>query len=86
LEEILRQLHFRYELGFKPDALDSKRHRLRVELADLGKNRRKKVRLRYRSAYVAIPRGIAQSVPALGEGEEATSGTGVADQPNGNPK
>ncbi len=52
LEEILRQLHGRYELGFKPEALDGKRHTLRVKLADAVKNQHKGVRLRYRAAYV----------------------------------
>jgi hypothetical protein len=59
LEEILRQLHFRYELGFKPEALDGKRHKLRVKLADAAKSQGKEVRLRYRAAYVAIPHGIS---------------------------
>jgi hypothetical protein len=63
LEEILRQLHFRYQLGFKPEALDGKRHKLRVQLADPVKNQRKGVRLRYRAAYVAIP-GWDQAVSA----------------------
>ena len=54
LEEILQQLHFRYELGFKPEALDGKRHKLRVKLADAAKNQHKGVRLRYRTAYVPI--------------------------------
>lgn len=56
LEEILRQLHFRYELGFKPETLDGKRHRLRVELAGSAKNQHRGVRLRYRAAYVPIAR------------------------------
>jgi len=34
LGEILQQLHGRYELGFRPEALDGKRHKLRVKLAD----------------------------------------------------
>jgi hypothetical protein len=55
LEEILQQLHFRYELGFKPDILDGKRHKLTVKLAGAVKNQRKGVRLRYRSAYVPVP-------------------------------
>lgn len=55
LAEILRQLHFRYELGFKPEVLDGKRHKLRVQLADTVKNQHKAVRLRYRLAYVPIP-------------------------------
>ena len=54
LAEILRQLHFRYELGFKPDALDGKRHQLRVKLSDAAKNHHKGVRLRYRLAFVPI--------------------------------
>jgi len=54
LEEILQQLHGRYELGFKPEALDGKRHKLRVELAVAGKNQHKGVRLRSRAAYVPV--------------------------------
>lgn len=54
LEEILQQLHFRYELGFKPEVLDSKRHKLRVELADSVRKQCKGVRLRYRAAYVPV--------------------------------
>jgi hypothetical protein len=54
LEEILQQLHCRYELGFKPEALDGKRHKLRVELADAGKSQHKGVRLRSRAAYVPV--------------------------------
>jgi hypothetical protein len=54
LEEILQQLHFRYELGFKPEALDGKRHQLRVKLTDAVKNQHKEVRLRYRAAYVPV--------------------------------
>ena len=59
LEEILRQLHFRYELGFRPEALDGKHHKLRVKLADPLKNQRKEVRLRYRAAYVATLHGLS---------------------------
>jgi hypothetical protein len=40
----------RYELGFKPEARDGKRHKLSVKLADAVKNQHKGVRLRYRSA------------------------------------
>lgn len=58
LEEILRQLRFRFELGFKPETLDGKRHELRVKLADAVKSRHKGVRLRYRAAYVATGPGI----------------------------
>jgi len=56
LEEILHQLHFRYELGFKPETLDGQRHKLRVELTASAKNQRQGVRLRYRAAYVPIAR------------------------------
>jgi hypothetical protein len=52
LEEILQQLHFRYELGFVPDNLDGKRHKLTVKLAHRMKNHHKGVRLKYRAAYV----------------------------------
>jgi hypothetical protein len=55
LEEILQHLHFRYELGFRPEALDGKRHKLRVKLTAAVKNQGKGVHLRYRAAYVAIP-------------------------------
>ena len=58
LAEILEQLHFRYELGFKPEALDGKRHKLRVQLADTVKNQHKDVRLRYRLAYVPVPPAV----------------------------
>ena len=51
LEEILRQLHGRYELGFKPEVLDGKRHKLLVTLSDAAKKQHK-VRLRHRLAYV----------------------------------
>lgn len=54
LGEILQQLHFRYELGFTPEALDGKRHELRIMLADAAKNPHKGVRLRHRPAYVPI--------------------------------
>ena len=58
LEEILRQLHFRYELGFEPQTLDGKRHKLAVELAKPARNQHKGVRLRYREAYVPTAQGM----------------------------
>ena len=58
LEEILRQLHFRYELGFEPPTLDGKRHKLVVELAKAARNQHKGVRLRYREAYVPTAQGM----------------------------
>jgi hypothetical protein len=57
LEEILEQLHFRYELGFKPQTLDGKRHKLRVELAGTAKHEHRGVRLRHRPAYVPVSAG-----------------------------
>lgn len=62
LEEILSQLHFRYELGFKPEALDGKRHKLSVKLVDVVRSQHTGVRLRYRAAYVPIRRGDRKSV------------------------
>jgi len=54
LKQILEQLHSRYELGFKPDSLDGKRHKLTVELTQAAKKQHKGVRLRYRVAYVPL--------------------------------
>src|SRR5258708_25167457 len=56
LEEILRQLHGRYELGFRPEVLDGKRHKLLVTMEDAAKKRHK-LRLRYRLAYVPVREG-----------------------------
>ena len=56
LTEILRQLHGRYELGFKPETLDGKRHALRVTLTETAKHQHKGLRLRYRLAYVPAAR------------------------------
>jgi hypothetical protein len=54
LDEILHQLHFRYELGFQPPALDGKRHKLTVKLSDSASRQYRGVRLRYRAAYVPV--------------------------------
>lgn len=51
LEQILQQLHFRYELGFQPATLDGKRHKLTVKLVG-SRAAHKRLRLRYRAAYV----------------------------------
>jgi hypothetical protein len=56
LETILNLLHARYELGFRPEVLDGKLHRLRVELSDQAKKRFGAVQLRYRAAYVPASR------------------------------
>lgn len=55
LEAILEQLHFRYELGFIPAAIDGKRHELRVELTKEAKAHHKGLRLRYRPEYIPVP-------------------------------
>ena len=54
LEAILLQLHFRYELGFSPPAIDGKRHELRVELTKSAKAGHKGLRLRYRPEYIPV--------------------------------
>lgn len=61
LDPILRQLHGRYELGFKPQHLDGKRHKLRVELANEARNQ-------HRGGAPAIP----CSVCAGARGQQAT--------------
>ena len=55
LENILLQLHFRYELGFKPPVIDGKRHTLKVELIGDAKSQHKSARLRYRPEYIPVP-------------------------------
>lgn len=52
LDDILVQVHFRYQLGFKPNALDGKRHKLTVSLTDEIKTHYKSVRLVNRSEYI----------------------------------
>ena len=54
LETILMQLHYRYELGFIPLAIDAKRHELRVELTKEAKAEHKGVRLQYRPEYIPV--------------------------------
>jgi hypothetical protein len=53
-DAILEQLHFRYELGLIPPAIDGKRHELRVELTKTAKAQPKGVRLRYRPEYIPV--------------------------------
>ena len=55
LRNILLQLHFRYELGFKPPQLDGKKHKLKVEFAGPTRDKYKTVRLRYRLEYIPKP-------------------------------
>jgi len=54
LDTILMQLHFRYELGFIPPAIDGKRHELRVELTKEAKAEHKGLCLRYRPEYIPV--------------------------------
>jgi hypothetical protein len=54
LQTILMQLHFRYELGFIPSAIDGKRHELRVELTKSAKAEHKGLRLKYRYEYIPV--------------------------------
>lgn len=54
LQTILLQLHFRYELGFVPPAIDGKRHELRVDLTKQVKDQHKALRLRYRLEYIPV--------------------------------
>jgi hypothetical protein len=52
LDSVLLQVHFRYELGFKPSAIDGKRHELKVEVVGEAKQQNKSVQLRYRPEYI----------------------------------
>jgi hypothetical protein len=54
LDMILIQLHFRYQLGFTPPAMDGKRHNLKVELTKEAKENHKGVRLRHRPEYIPV--------------------------------
>jgi hypothetical protein len=52
LQAILEQLHFRYQLGFRPPLIDGKRHQLTVEFSPGSKDVYKSVRLSYRPEYI----------------------------------
>jgi hypothetical protein len=54
LGEILQQLLFRYELGFKPLLLDGKRHKLTVKLAKVAEKEHPSVQLRCRPEYIPV--------------------------------
>lgn len=54
LEMILTQLHFRYQLGFVPPALDGKRHKLTVELTPEAQALHKNFRLKFRPVYIPV--------------------------------
>ncbi len=52
---ILAQTHLRYVLGFRPPALDGKRHTLRVELTPEARRRYGSPQLRHRPEYIPVP-------------------------------
>ena len=52
LDAILMQVHFRYVLGFTPAKLDGKRHTLKVELSEAGKQKYKNSELKARPEYI----------------------------------
>lgn len=52
LDAILVQVHFRYVLGFQPQSLDGKVHRLRVDLTDSAKQKYSSAHLAFRPAYI----------------------------------
>lgn len=54
LDDLLRQVHFRYVLGFQPTALDGKKHTLTVQLTDAAKQRFPQARLAFRPAYIPV--------------------------------
>jgi hypothetical protein len=54
LEQILVQLHYRYQIGFVPLAIDGKRHQLRVEFTNEARRKYKGVRLRFRPEYIPV--------------------------------
>jgi hypothetical protein len=54
LETILMRLHFHYELGFIPPAIDAKRHEIRVALTKHAKSEHKGLRLQYRPEYIPV--------------------------------
>jgi len=55
LEQILEQMHSRYELGFRPETLDGQRHSLLVKLSPAARKSRTGLRLRCRTAYIPLP-------------------------------
>ena len=59
LSTILGQVHFRYQLAFRPAALDGKRHTLKVELTKTASKQHKNVKLFHRAAYLASKESTA---------------------------
>ena len=54
LDYILSQLHLRYTIGFKPRAIDGRKHTIRVELTKDTQKRYQGVQLRFRQEYLAV--------------------------------
>jgi hypothetical protein len=54
LDYILAQVHLRYTLGFKPDSLDGKVHKLKLELTTEARSRYRDVTLRFRHEYLPV--------------------------------
>jgi hypothetical protein len=53
LDDILAQVHFRYVLGFRPDAIDGKDHTLDVQLTKPATKKYPSIRLAFRPTYIA---------------------------------
>lgn len=53
LADILQQLHFRYQIGFRPQLIDGKRHKLTVRFSPNAAQQYGNVRLRFRAEYLA---------------------------------
>jgi hypothetical protein len=64
LKEILVQVHFRYELGFKPLAIDGAHHELKVELTKQAAETYKPVFVRFRQEYIASPESLLDYIPS----------------------
>lgn len=54
LDYILTQVHLRYTLGFKPLAIDGKRHSIKVKLTKEAQQRFQGIQLRFREEYIPI--------------------------------
>lgn len=54
LDALLRQLHLRYTIGFRPLKLDRKRHHIKVELTSDANKRLGVVDLRFRREYIPL--------------------------------
>lgn len=66
LDELLLQVHFRYELGFKPPAIDGAHHELRVELTKQAADTYKPVVVRHRQEYIATSESLVEEPLSAG--------------------